>query len=55
LVWEGDNNSENWFGQSSKGVEVQIGDVPDGTYFYILNLNDPDYPNPLTGFVYLTR
>jgi len=55
LVWEGDNNSENWFGQSSKGIEINVGDVPDGTYFYILDLNDADYPNPLTGYVYLTR
>lgn len=55
LVWEGDNNSENWFGQSSKGIEFNIGDVPDGTYFYILDLNDPDYPNPLNGYVFLTR
>ena len=55
LIWEGDNNSENWFGQSSKGAELHIGDAPDGTYFYILDLNDADYPNPLTGFVYLTR
>lgn len=55
LVWEGNNNSENWYGQSSKGIELNIGDVPDGTYFYILDLNDADYPTPLTGFVYLTR
>jgi gliding motility-associated-like protein len=55
LIWEGDNSSENWFGQTSKGAEFHIGDAPDGTYFYILDLNDPDYPNPLTGYVYLTR
>ena len=54
-VGEGNNNSENWYGQSSKGIELNIGDVPDGTYFYILDLNDADYPTPLTGFVYLTR
>ncbi|HEU4497501.1 MAG TPA: gliding motility-associated C-terminal domain-containing protein, partial [Flavobacterium sp.] len=55
LIWKGDNNSENWHGQSSEGIHLNGNLVPDGTYFYVLDLNDPDYPNPLTGYVYLTR
>ena len=30
-------------------------DAPEGTYYYILYLNDPDYTEPLTGYLYLTR
>jgi len=28
---------------------------PKGTYFYVLNLNDPDYPEPITGYLYYTK
>lgn len=54
-VWTGDNNSADWDGEANRGVQINQAHVPDGTYFYVLELNDPDYPEPLTGFVYLTR
>lgn len=54
-VWTGDNNSPDWDGSANQGLRISPAYVSDGTYFYVLELNDPDYPEPLTGFVYLTR
>jgi gliding motility-associated-like protein len=55
LVWEGNNNSEDWRGKATKGIRVNGNEVPDGTYYYILDLHDPGYPEPLSGFLYLNR
>lgn len=55
LVWTGNNNTENWYGQATKGIQIGGNNLPDGTYYYVLDLNDPDYKTPLTGYVYLTR
>lgn len=55
LVWTGNNDTENWYGQATKGIQIGGNDLPDGTYYYVLDLNDPDYKTPLTGYVYLTR
>ncbi len=51
LIWTGKNNDENWKGY----VKESIGNknAPDGTYFYLLFLNDDDYPQPLTGYLFL--
>ena len=43
----------DWDGKVKKSVGPD--DAPDGTYYYILYLNDPDYNEPLTGYLYLTR
>ena len=53
LVWTGDNNKPNWKGKIEEGIGSK--QAPDGTYFYILYLNDPSYPEPLNGYLYLTR
>ncbi|UUC45482.1 gliding motility-associated C-terminal domain-containing protein [Flavobacterium cerinum] len=53
LVWSGDHHSDDWNGLIKDGIGNQL--APEGTYFYILKLNDPDYPDDLTGFLYLTR
>ncbi|CAM3949921.1 MULTISPECIES: gliding motility-associated C-terminal domain-containing protein [Flavobacterium] len=53
LVWTGDNNKPNWKGKIEEGIGSKH--APDGTYFYILYLNDPSYPEPLNGYLYLTR
>ena len=53
LIWKGNNNTEDWDGYVKNGVSNQ--QATDGTYFYILNLNDIDYPNPLTGFLFINR
>lgn len=53
LVWTGNNNTENWDGYIKDGVGSK--NAPDGTYFYLLFLNDIDYPEPLKGFLFLNH
>jgi gliding motility-associated-like protein len=53
LLWVGDNSKPNWSGYVEEGVGTK--QAPEGTYFYILYLNDPDYGEALTGYLYLTR
>jgi len=55
LIWTGNNNLPDWDGYANKGFIINHSGVPDGTYFYILNLNDKDYPKPLVGHLFLTR
>jgi gliding motility-associated-like protein len=55
LIWTGNNNSPDWDGYANKGMLINNSVVPDGTYFYLLNLNDTDYPKPLTGYLYFTQ
>ena len=55
LIWTGNNNSPDWDGFANKGVLINHSAVPDGTYYYLLNLNDKDYPKPLVGYLYFTR
>lgn len=53
LIWTGNHNKPDWNGE----VEHAVGnkDAPGGTYYYILYLNDPDYPNPINGYLLLKR
>lgn len=53
LLWIGNQNTENWDGLVKDGVGNK--NAPDGTYFYLLFLNDIDYPEPLRGFLYLNH
>ncbi len=53
LIWTGNQNTENWDGSVKNGFEFT--NAPDGTYFYLLFLNDRDYPEPLKGFLYLNH
>ena len=53
LIWTGNNNTTDWDGYVKEGIGSKT--APDGTYFYLLNLNDPDYPEPLRGFLYLNH
>jgi gliding motility-associated-like protein len=53
LLWTGNQNTENWNGYVKDGISSNI--APDGTYFYLLFLNDVDYPEPLRGFLYLNH
>lgn len=53
LLWTGNQNTEDWNGYVKDGVGSQ--NAPDGTYFYLLFLNDVDYPEPLRGFLYLNH
>lgn len=53
LVWTGNNNTPDWDGYVKDGVGST--QAPDGTYFYILQLNDAGYPSPLNGYLYLNH
>jgi gliding motility-associated-like protein len=55
LLWEGNNTTEDWDGYATKGLIWSNKRCPSGTYFYTIELNDPEYPKPLTGFLYLTN
>jgi len=52
-VWTGNNNTPEWDGYIKDGIGSK--QAPDGTYFYILHLNDPDYPKALNGYLYLNH
>ena len=51
IVFEG-NNDKPWFGKINRGLNDHGNSVPIGTYYYILNLNDPNY-QPMVGWVYV--
>jgi gliding motility-associated-like protein len=53
LLWTGNQNTEDWNGYVKDGFGSK--NAPDGTYFYLLFLNDVDYPEPLKGFLYLNH
>lgn len=55
LVWTGDINSPDWDGHANQGMLLNHSEVPEGTYYYVLDLNDPDYSKPLVGYLFLTR
>jgi gliding motility-associated-like protein len=55
LVWEGNQNTNDWRGETTANNVISGSNVPDGTYYYILNLNDIDYPDPFVGYVYFTK
>lgn len=55
LLWQGDKNIPDWDGYSNVGNKIITGDLPVGTYYYVLHLNDLNYPEAKTGWVYLNR
>lgn len=55
LIWEGNNQTPDWNGFATKGPRIMGDKVTPGTYYYILNLNDPDYTKALTGFIHVTN
>lgn len=55
LVWEGDINSPDWDGKSNQAGVFFKGDLPEGTYYYVLNLNDDKKTKPFVGWVFLNR
>ena len=52
LIWIGNNNKPNWKGESDFGNVASNSKAADGTYYYILNLNDAVYQDPIIGFLY---
>lgn len=55
LIWTGNQHTGDWRGEVTKNLKWNGNISADGTYFYLLHLNDPDYPDPLQGFLYITR
>jgi gliding motility-associated-like protein len=55
LIWTGNNNSPDWDGAANTGLQIDKSDLPDGTYYYILNLNDKNHTKPLAGYLFLTH
>lgn len=53
LIWTGNQNKPDWNGKAENAVGND--DAPGGTYYYILYLNDPNYPNPINGYLLLKR
>ncbi|VXB68017.1 conserved hypothetical protein [Flavobacterium sp. 9AF] len=53
LLWVGNNNKPDWNGYVEEGIGTKL--APDGTYYYILYLNDSSYPEPINGFLYLSK
>jgi gliding motility-associated-like protein len=55
LVWKGNNSIADFDGYSNFGVHIDNKLLPEGNYFYVLNLNDQNYPKPITGYLYLSK
>ena len=53
LIFEG-NNSKPWDGKANRGLNNLGKILPNGTYYYVLHLNDPNYKS-MVGWVYLNR
>lgn len=53
LIYEGNNDDGFWDGTPNTGLLVQNKIVPVGTYYYVLQLNDPQFPDAYLGFVYI--
>ncbi len=51
LIFEG-NNENPWLGNTNRGINGIGNRVPVGTYYYILNLNYPNY-KPYMGWIYV--
>ena len=52
-LWTGNHSKPDWDGYVENGVDEKY--APAGTYYYVIYLNDPDYNQPLVGYLYLTR
>lgn len=55
LVWKGDKNTPDWDGNANQPSVVMNGNLPEGTYYYVLYLNEPNFKKPLVGYLFLNR
>ncbi|AXG74946.1 hypothetical protein DVK85_12190 [Flavobacterium arcticum] len=56
LVWTGNHSKEDWNGIANvEKIGPEGNTVPVGTYYFVLELNDPDYPEPIVGWVYVSK
>lgn len=53
LIYEGGNEEGFWTGVPNTGLLYGERLVPVGTYYYVLVLNDPQFPEAYVGFVYI--
>lgn len=53
IIFKGNNETGFWNGNANSGLLYE-GPLPVGLYYYVLNLNHPDY-NIFTGWVYLNK
>ena len=53
LIYKGHNEDGFWKGISNEGVLFNNSLVPTGIYYYVLQLNDPQYSEPFIGDVYV--
>lgn len=53
LIFRGNNDIGFWDGTANEGLLFD-GPVPSGLYYYVLNLNHPDF-KPFIGWVYLNK
>ncbi|GAB5399687.1 MAG: hypothetical protein Aureis2KO_12720 [Aureisphaera sp.] len=53
LIYEGGNDDGEWDAVPNTGIFYQDKFVPVGTYFYVLVLNHPNFPEPFIGDVYV--
>ncbi len=54
LVWSGNNNQPNFNGYANQGDALNSERLPEGTYYYVLELHDPEFEKPMVGYLYLT-
>lgn len=56
LVWTGTHSQTDWDGIADV-AKIGSSDttVPVGTYYFVLELNDPDFPQPIVGWVYVSK
>lgn len=53
LIHTSHNQDGFWNGVATQGLLFTGNIVPVGTYYYVLVLNDPKYPEPFIGWVYV--
>ncbi|NND63401.1 MAG: hypothetical protein HKN48_09430, partial [Flavobacteriaceae bacterium] len=53
LIYEGRNEDGLWDGIPNTGLLYAEKVVPTGVYYYVLVLNDPDFPEPILGNIYV--
>jgi len=53
LIYDGGNEDGLWDGIPNTGILVQNKVVPVGTYYYVLVLNDIEFPEPYIGWLYV--
>ena len=55
LIWTGYHKDSDWNGIADvQKVGSEGTAVPAGTYYFVLELNDPDFPEPIVGWVYVS-